>query len=175
MWLHNCPGEDEPIPCGLCKQPRWSFAHKAIPVIISKGTSGWPGQSQPQPVPSTCRSQPITITRQSSAGWVAKLVYLLWKIIMQRYYWLPSPQAGQALIICLDTSSTGQMRKYGCFRRAEFQIFPPLLKGQCDLLSLWFISLAFISLLHMVLISHPFSDDATKLNDTAIVTQGWQH
>lgn len=167
MWLHNLSwrrGADTP---SLHKWPRWSFARRAIPVIISRGTSGWPGQ------PSTASPQHSQVPDQPHDGAVSN-----WGSLRahpppvadpQRCHCLPSPQTPTR---CPHTHQENDKIK-----SLQTRTFPKFssLRTTWSSLAVIYPSLALMCWLHMVLISQPFPDDAMRLNDMAIVTKGWQH
>lgn len=99
MWLHNVSWRRGAHTPSIHEWPRWSFARRAIPVIISRGTSGWPGQPR--------HSQPPALTGPRPSLWwnCQQLGELQGSCTFcgsspQRCHWVPSPQAGPALTVC---------------------------------------------------------------------------
>lgn len=170
MRLHNLSwrrGADTP---SLHKWPRWSFARRAIPVIISRGTSVWAGQ------PRHCQPPALPGPRPSQEGavsnWGSPRAHPPPVPDPQRCHCLPSPQAGQTLTECpLTRQVTDKIKSLQMCTLPKFSS----LRTMWSSLTVIYSSLALVCWLHMVLISQPFSDDAMRLNDMAIVTKGWQH
>lgn len=156
MRLHKLSWRRGAHTPSLHEWPRWSFARRAIPVIISRGTSGWPGTASPQhsQVPDHHHDGAVSNWGSYRAP-------------------LPSVQT------TTDTTdhhrdATGSLTSPRAHSQSTVTSDEPIPKVLL-FLSLWFLPLGLMCWLHMVLISQPFSDDAMRLNDMAIVTKGWQH